>query len=219
MSNTDLELGLRIHEVLKEKQLETPVNFSELLETSTKEKLIEDAFLKILQALGMDLTDDSIQDTPRRMGKLFAREIFYGLDYANFPKCSAFNNKLRVNEMVCIKNILVRSVCEHHLVPFVGNAHIAYIPKEKIIGLSKFNRVVDFFCRRPQVQERLTEQIAAAFQIILRTDDVAVYIEAEHMCVKLRGVQDPHSSTVTSKVLGLFKSNPELRSEFLHAIK
>ena len=217
MASTDIQLGEKIQTALIKKGLETPMNADLRMDKSAS--TISHYFREILEVLGMDLNDDSIKDTPTRMGKMFADEIFYGLDYANFPKCSTFMNKTRVDEMVCVKKILVRSVCEHHLVPFVGYAHVAYIPTKKIIGLSKFNRVVDFFCRRPQVQERLTEQIAAALVLILDSSDVAVYIEAEHMCVKLRGVQDPHSVTITSKVLGRFKSVPELRSEFLHAIK
>lgn len=217
MASTDLELGCKVHELLLEQNLETPFDPEDSLATEEKIIRIRHAFENILGALDMDLGDDSIQDTPKRVAKMYAEEIFYGLDYKNFPKCSTFQNKYKADEMVCVRNILVRSVCEHHLVPFVGVAHIAYIPSKGIIGLSKFNRIVDFFCRRPQVQERLTEQIAAALQLILGTEHVAVYIDAEHMCVKLRGVQDPHSSTVTSKLSGNFKDVPELRTEFFHA--
>lgn len=220
MASTDLELGRRVEKYLIKHNLETPMHRQLVVVDSTRKlQALEEAVTDILFRLGMNLEDDSIQDTPKRVAKMYAEEIFYGLDYKNFPKCSTFLNKANVDEMVCVRNILVRSVCEHHLVPFVGVAHIAYIPNAQIIGLSKFNRVVDFFCRRPQVQERLTEQIAAALRMILATDHVAVYLDAEHMCVKLRGIQDPHSSTVTSKLLGNFKKVPELRYEFLHAIK
>lgn len=219
MANTDLELGRKIEKYLLKHGLETPIQKNPIVGRTGRFGAIEIQVHKMLVTLGMDLNDDSICDTPKRVAKMYTEEIFYGLDYNNFPKCSIFQNKAKIDEMVCVRNILVRSICEHHLVPFVGVAHIAYIPNTKIIGLSKFNRVVDFFCRRPQVQERLTEQIAAALRLILATEHVAVYIDAEHMCVKLRGIQDPHSSTVTSKLLGNFKEVPELRYEFLHAIK
>lgn len=217
MATTNLELGKRVHSYLLKQGLETPMNAKHIEAVQDQTNISKD-IRSTLSILGLDLNDDSLAETPDRVAKMYMNEIFYGLDYRNFPKCSVFQNKGKIDEMVCVKKILVRSVCEHHLVPFVGHAHVAYIPNKFIVGLSKFNRVVDFFCRRPQVQERLTEQIAAALELILDTSNVAVYIEAEHMCVRLRGIQDPHSSTVTSKLLGNFKKVPELRQEFLHAI-
>jgi GTP cyclohydrolase I len=209
----DPTLGFAVCKHLTDLGIETPFNAGN--QAPNLVDALSHQVHNILSLLGMDLNDDSIQDTPKRVAKMYAHEIFYGLDYTNFPKCTTIQNKMQVNEMVCVSNILVRSVCEHHLVPFVGSAAIAYIPKTKIVGLSKFNRIVDFFCRRPQVQERLTEQVAAALSFILETDDIAVVIQADHMCVKLRGVQDPHSRTTTSKLLGRFLDTGALRAEFL----
>jgi GTP cyclohydrolase IA len=220
MASTDLKLGGRVREFLQKKGLESPINFERQSMISGAGKAhIESAIADILGVLGMDIKDDSIGDTPARVAKMYTQEIFYGLDYANFPKCTAIENKMGYEEMVLMKDILVRSVCEHHLVPFIGSAHVAYIPGKKVIGLSKLNRIVDFFSRRPQVQERLTEQVAHTLAYILETDDVAVVIDCEHFCVKLRGIQDPQSSTITSKVLGKFRTNDALRNEFLHLSK
>jgi GTP cyclohydrolase I len=219
MSNgsTDPELGQRVKDHLKKLGLESPIDFAtQAMIHGAGKAHIEEAMSTILQTIGMDLSDDSIEKTPARVAKMYMKEIFYGVDYANFPKMTTFQNKFKCNEMICMKNILVRSVCEHHLVPFIGRAHVAYIPGEGgVTGLSKLNRIVDFFCRRPQVQERLNEQVAAALTLVLGTEDVAVVIDAEHYCIKLRGVEDPHSSTVTSKLLGKFRAVPELRAEFL----
>ena len=218
--STDVSLGLEVKNYLERLGIETPMK--ERLEPAGRSMDYETAlklgFHGIMELLGLDLKDDSLQETPRRVAKMYMREIFYGLDYANFPKCTIIKNKMKADEMICVKNILVRSMCEHHFVPFIGRAAVAYIPEDGVMGLSKFNRVVEFFCRRPQVQERLTEQVSAAFRYILKTEDVAVVIEAEHLCVKLRGVQDPHSDTVTSKLSGKFRSVPELRAEFLSLI-
>jgi GTP cyclohydrolase I len=175
---------------------------------------IENSFTDIMEALGLDLTDDSLADTPRRMAKMYCEEIFYGLDYDNFPSCTTVENRMKYDEMISV-SCSVKSCCEHHLVPFVGIAHVAYIPKDKVLGLSKFNRVVDFFSRRPQIQERLTQQVAYSLQSILSTDDVAVLIQAKHMCVSLRGIQDENSSTTTCFVGGRFKSVTALREEWL----
>ena len=172
-----------------------------------------------MELLELDLSDDSLKDTPRRVAKMFMNEIFWGLDYDNFPKITTVENKMKYDEMILEKDINVMSVCEHHFVTIHGKAHVAYIPNKKVLGLSKMNRVVEFFSRRPQIQERLTEQIYYALNYILETENVAVVIEAEHFCVKARGVEDSNSSTVTSKLGGDFKSNSSLRQEFLKLIK
>lgn len=176
---------------------------------------IKDHHSCIMMALGLDLTDDSLKDTPKRVAKMYCEEIFTGLNYNHFPKCTTIENHMSYDEMVLVRNIEVNSMCEHHFLPFVGTASIAYIPNQKIIGLSKFNRIVNFFARRPQVQERLTEQVTAAMEYILGTDDIAVVIAAKHFCVRLRGVQDTCSDTVTSKMSGRFRTEPSLRQEFL----
>lgn len=217
MSN-DHALGIAVKTRLEDLGIETPIRTGFTMQSDYQDA-IRIGFYGIMDLLGLDLKDDSLQDTPKRLAKMYVKEIFYGLDYRNFPKCGIFKNKMKADEMVCVKNILVRSVCEHHFVPFIGRAAIAYIPGDGILGLSKFNRIVDFFCRRPQIQERLTEQVSAALQLILNTEDVAVVIEAEHFCVKLRGVQDPHSDTVTSKLSGRFRTVIELRNEFLQLSK
>lgn len=170
------------------------------------------AFTEIMEFLDLDLSNDSLKKTPSRVAKMYIEEIFWGLNYDNFPEVSVFQNSMKVDEMI-LETSSVMSTCEHHFVPFVGKAYTAYIPNTRLLGLSKFNRVVDFFSRRPQVQERLTEQIAATLQLALGTENVAVVIKAEHMCVKLRGVKDQNSITVTSKMSGHFRK-PEVRAEF-----
>ena len=218
LGKTDPELGLQVHKYLLSKGVETPV--VETTEFSDRKvKKIEKHFTAIMETLGMDLTDDSLQDSPARVAKMFVNELFWGLDYAAFPKCTAIENKMGYDEMVIERDISVTSCCEHHFVTISGSAHVAYIPKNKVLGLSKLNRVVEYFSRRPQVQERLAEQIYHALSYILETEDVAVVIDAEHFCVKARGIQDPHSTTVTSKLGGVFKSKPEVRAEFMHLIK
>ena len=169
--------------------------------------------------LGLDLEDDSLIDTPRRVAKMYIDEIFFGLDYDLFPKCTVVNNKMNYKNMVVERNINVQSNCEHHFVIIDGGCHIAYIPNEHVLGLSKLNRIVQFFSKRPQIQERLTEQIYHTLKFILGTDDVAVVIEANHYCVKSRGIQDVNSDTVTSKLGGIFMTNPDLRKEFFDIIK
>lgn len=213
MSEKDPELGKLVHEHLKKNNVETPMTDNNALTNIQREVKLAEATRDMVASLGLNMDDDSIKGTPARITKMYAKEIFYGLDYRNFPKCSVFENKMGYDEMVAV-HCTVMSVCEHHFVPFVGTANVAYIPGTKVIGLSKFNRVVDFFARRPQVQERLTEQIHAALCFILGTYDVAVVIKAEHMCVKLRGVKDD-SYTVTSRLRGKFKENDALRNEFL----
>jgi GTP cyclohydrolase I len=172
----------------------------------------------ILFTLGMDLTDDSIKGTPNRVAKMFVKEIFGGLNPNKKPNSSTFENQYKYGEMLVEKNIILYSTCEHHLLPIIGRAHVAYISSGKVIGLSKMNRVVDYFAKRPQVQERLTMQIVEELQKVLKTEDVACVIDAKHLCVNSRGIRDIESSTVTAEYGGLFK-NESKRQEFLDYIK
>jgi GTP cyclohydrolase I len=167
-----------------------------------------------MDILGLDLTDDSLRGTPKRVAKMYVKEIFNGLNPANKPKMALFENKYKYNEMLVEKNISFYSNCEHHFVPIMGKAHIAYISNGAVVGLSKLNRLVDYFAKRPQVQERLTMQIAKELQKDLGTDDVAVLIDAKHLCVASRGVEDDTSSTVTAFYGGKFKDE-KVREEFL----
>jgi GTP cyclohydrolase IA len=198
--------------------LETPLR-SDAFKMSNKSKIDKIAFHfeEIMNALGLDLTDDSLRGTPKRVAKMYVEEIFRGLDPANKPKIALFENKYKYNEMLIEKNIILYSNCEHHFVPIIGKAHVAYISSGKIIGLSKLNRIVQYFSQRPQVQERLTMQIANEIKAILETEDVAVIIEATHLCVSSRGIKDITSSTVTAEYSGKFKEENK-RSEFLKLI-
>jgi GTP cyclohydrolase I len=199
--------------------LDTPLREDAfVLSDDQKMILIEDKFKDIMNILGLDLKDDSLNGTPHRVAKMFVKEIFSGLNPANKPKISVFENKFKYGEMLVEKNINVNSTCEHHFLPITGKAHVAYISSGEVIGLSKINRVVDYFARRPQVQERLTVQISNELKRILKTEDVAVVIEAKHLCVSSRGIQDESSSTITADYGGLFK-DPHRRDEFLKYIK
>lgn len=189
-----------------------------LLSDSEKIDAIQADVKNILNTLGMDLTDDSLKGTPKRVAKMFVNEIFGGLSPEKKPQASTFENKYNYGEMLVEKNITLYSTCEHHLLPIVGKAHIAYISNGTVVGLSKMNRIVDYFAKRPQVQERLTIQIVKELQIILNTDDVACVIDAKHLCVNSRGIRDIDSSTVTSEYGGQFK-NTEIKREFLDYIK
>ena len=180
-----------------------------------KKKKIAFHFRQIMETLGLDLHDDSLNGTPERVAKMFVDEIFYGLDPKKKPNATLFDNKFGYNEMLVERDIKVHSYCEHHFVPIVGKAHVAYISSGKVIGLSKINRIVDYYARRPQVQERLTLQIAEELKRVLETEDVAVVIDSEHMCVITRGVRDLNSSTVTSSYNGKFR-NSSTRDEFLN---
>lgn len=216
MPSTDPTLGQKVNNLLVQQNLETPMFPRDKHNGRDKQhEVIQRCHHQTMTSLGLDMEDDSLRDTPNRIAKMYCDEIFTGLDYSNFPKCTTVENKMGYQEMVAVNNITVQSMCEHHFLPFVGTANIAYIPNKKVLGLSKFNRIVDFFSRRPQIQERLNEQIATALAFILETEDVAVAISADHYCVKLRGVRDVGSHTVTSRVLGKFKTVPELRSEWL----
>lgn len=198
---------------------ETPLR-ADAFAISDDEKmaLIRKDVESILHTLGMDLTDDSLKGTPNRVAKMFVKEIFGGLNPNKKPGSSTFENKYKYGEMLVEKNITVYSTCEHHLLPIVGRAHVAYISNGSVIGLSKMNRIVDFYAKRPQVQERLTMQIVQELQTILGTDDVACVIDAKHLCVNSRGIRDIESSTVTSEFGGKFKDEAT-RREFLDYIK
>ncbi len=180
-------------------------------------KITEDV-KNILQTLGMDLNDDSLKDTPKRVAKMFVTEIFGGLNPARKPSSSTFKNNYKYGEMLVEKNIVLYSTCEHHLLPIVGRAHVAYISNGKVVGLSKMNRIVEYYAKRPQVQERLTMQIVQELQQVLGTEDVACVIDAKHLCVNSRGIKDIESSTVTAEFGGKFK-NENTRKEFLEYIK
>ena len=184
------------------------------LSDEEKVKKIEHHFAFIMDALGLDRNDDSLADTPKRVAEMYVHEFFKGLKPENFPRITTIKNKMRCDQMIVEKNIKVMSNCEHHFVTIAGLAHVAYIPEKKVVGLSKLNRIVDYFCRRPQVQERLTKQIADALEKILECSNVAVYIDARHYCVISRGVEDPNSSTVTSDLRGVFKEDHRARAEF-----
>jgi GTP cyclohydrolase I len=212
-SKTDSALGHQVHEHLVFCGVETPLTKYEF-DRDLKITVIEQSFERIMEVLGLDLKDDSLTETPKRVAKMYVDEIFWGLDYNNFPKCTVIENKMKYDEMVVEKDITMMSNCEHHFVTIDGKAHIAYMPKSKVLGLSKLNRIVEFFARRPQVQERIAEQIYHALEFILETKDVAVVIEGVHYCVKQRGVEDHNSYTITSKLGGAFKTDPTLRAEF-----
>ena len=180
-----------------------------------KIEIIEKHVQGILETLGMDLTDDSLKGTPRRVAKMFVTETFGGLNPSRKPDLNTFENSYKYGEMLVEKNIVVYSTCEHHLMPIIGRAHIAYLSKDRVIGLSKMNRIVDYYAKRPQVQERLTRQITNAMQEALRTLDVAVLIDAKHLCVNARGIRDIDSSTVTAEYGGKFQNDEGLKSSFL----
>lgn len=189
-----------------------------ILSEEEKINMIKQDVQHIMETLGLDLTDDSLKGTPNRVAKMFVNEIFGGLDPAKKPKASTFDNKYQYGEMLVEKNITVYSTCEHHFLPIVGRAHVAYISNGTVVGLSKMNRIVDHFSKRPQVQERLTIQIVKELQNVLNTKDVACVIDAKHLCVNSRGIRDIESSTVTSEFGGKFKEK-ETKREFLNYIQ
>jgi len=194
---------------------ETPMRAGAFDQTEDEKiAAIQEKFAEIMDILGLDLTDDSLKGTPKRVAKMYVKEIFNGLNPANKPQMALFENKYKYNEMLVEKNISFYSNCEHHFVPIMGKAHVAYISSGKVVGLSKLNRLVDYFAKRPQVQERLTMQIAKELQQDLGTDDVAVLIDAKHLCVASRGVEDDTSSTVTAFYGGKFKDD-KVKEEFL----
>lgn len=195
--------------------LETPM-IDTGLNARQKYERIKGLMTEVVGTLGLDLNDDSLAETPHRIAKMYVHEIFSGLDYRQFPRLSLIGNKMGTDEMVKVREIDLTSTCEHHFVTIDGAAKVAYIPGNKIIGLSKINRIVRFFAQRPQVQERLTRQILVAMQTLLETDNVAVSIDATHYCVKSRGVKDANSRTSTTALGGVFKENIHTRAEFLH---
>ena len=203
-----------VRRALVERGLEAPL-IPTGLSRDEKYDRIRQAFTDITRTLGLDLRDDSLCETPHRIAKMYVDEIFSGLDYGKFPKISVIDNKMQVEEMVRIDDIDLVSTCEHHFVTIDGSARVAYIPSNKIIGLSKINRIVRFFAQRPQVQERLTQQVLVALQTLLETEDVAVTINAVHYCVKSRGVMDTKSQTRTTALGGAFKTDASTRAEFL----
>ncbi|MGQ7871280.1 GTP cyclohydrolase I FolE [Sunxiuqinia sp. sy24] len=195
--------------------IETPMR-GDAFDLSDEQKIsiIESKFRDIMNTLGLDLRDDSLNGTPHRVAKMYVQEIFGGLNSQASPKISVFDNKFRYSEMLVEKNINLNSTCEHHFLPIVGKAHVAYVSSGQVIGLSKINRIVDYYARRPQVQERLTVQIASELKRILKTEDVAVVIDAKHMCVSVRGIEDESSTTITAEYGGVFKQLAR-REEFL----
>lgn len=217
---TNNDLGIEVNKYLVEKGVETPMKdqASNVTDQKTIDS-IQELYAQIMELQGLDLTDDSLMDTPKRVAKVLTEEKFYGLNYNNFPKCTTVINKTpEDSDMVILRDMELHSLCEHHYEPIIGKVQIAYVPGKNILGLSKFNRIVDFFGRRPQIQERLTKQIFYALQYILQTDDIAVIIDAEHMCVKTRGVLDSCSDTVTSKFGGRFSEGSALRAELVSLV-
>jgi GTP cyclohydrolase I len=215
-NKSDFDLGVRVRDHLTSLGLET-------VKDTPKKGAARDALEKgiavFFDRMGLDLGDESIAESPLRIAQMFADELCAGLDYANFPKCTTQPTIEADNEMVMLKDITTISLCEHHFQTIAGRTHIAYIPGETLLGVSKLARITNFFMRRPQVQERLTAQIFYALQFILGTEDVAVQQESAHYCIRARGVMDPNSMMVTSKMGGRFMTNPSLRQEYLHAIR
>lgn len=209
--------AIAVRDALLARGLETPMVES-LLSSEEKRQRIQAHFTEIMKVLGLDLRDDSLMDTPRRIAKMYVNEIFGGLDYRNFPKLTVVENKMQVEEMIRVDGIDLSSTCEHHFITIDGTASVAYIPQRKVIGLSKINRIVAFFAQRPQIQERLTEQVLLALQTLLDTRDVAVSITAVHYCVKARGVMDSNSETTTTALGGVFKTGTDTRREFLQGL-
>ncbi len=204
-----------VRNALLEHGLETPM-LDNGLNSQEKYDKIKILMSEVLSTLGLDLNDDSLTETPHRIAKMYVHEIFSGLNYQHFPRITLIENKMGAREMVKVRDIDLTSTCEHHFVTIDGQAKVAYIPGEKIIGLSKINRIVRFFGQRPQVQERLTRQILIALQTLLETENVAVSIEAVHYCVKSRGVMDANSQTSTTALGGCFQENIHTRAEFLN---
>jgi GTP cyclohydrolase I len=215
---TDKQLGLKVRDLLIEKNIETPMRKDFEASDESRNEILK-SFTNIMHHLGLDLDNDSLKESPYRVTEMFLEEQFKGLDYANFPKCTTIENNVSYHDIVIEKNITSISVCEHHFVTIDGFAHVGYIPNKKIVGLSKLNRVVDFFSARPQVQERLTRQIFESLKFILETDDVAVVLEAKHYCVKGRGIRDHNSSTITSAMGGAFMNESACRKEFMDLVR
>ena len=211
---TNSKLGYAVRKYLIKKGVETPI-VEVNLGREEKIDLIRANMRTIIEVLGLDTTDDSISGTAERVAKMYIDELCSGMDYSRFPACTRFDNKMSYNQMVLQKDITFHSMCEHHFVNFHGLAQVGYIPNGKVVGLSKLNRIVNFFARRPQVQERLNEQIFYALEYILGTSDIAVLMQAEHLCVKSRGIHDQNSGMTTSKLGGGFYDIAKLRNEFM----
>ncbi|VFP83216.1 GTP cyclohydrolase I FolE [Candidatus Erwinia haradaeae] len=211
--------AVRVHQVLVSYGLETPLRIQPHdIDNTNRKKKITEHMTAIMYLLNLNLEDQSLAETPSRIAKMYIDEVFIGLDYANFPKITLIEHKIHIDEIITVRNINLTSICEHHFVMIDGQATVAYIPKNKVIGLSKINRIVQFFASRPQVQERLIQQILVALQIILDTQHVAVFIEATHYCVRARGIRDTTSTTTTTALGGLFKTNNETRQEFIRSV-
>lgn len=221
LSKSNPDLGREVNEHLKKLGIHTPLTDKVNEDRDVKVNKIEHLMTEVLETLGLDLNDDSLAETPMRVAKMYVDEIFSGLVPDHFPKCTTVDNKFaHGDEFVLEKNITLFSDCEHHIRPIIGVAHIAYCPGEKVLGLSKLNRIAQYFGRRPQVQERLTSQIAEAIKYIVGTDDVVVAVDAKHLCVSQRGVSDTSSSTMTLSASGRFgEPDSNLRREFLQSIK
>lgn len=224
-SKCDPELGWKVHQHLEKLGIETPMTkLADSLDAEEKIAIIEPLMVQILETLGLDLRDDSLIETPKRIAKMYVKELFWGLQTKNFPKCTTVENKMKYDEVV-IERSTVKSVCEHHFVYF-GTAHrgdlgcwVAYVPNKKVLGLSKINRIVEYFARRPQIQERLTEQVTAALKFILETEDVAVVMKGQHFCVLTRGVEDSDGMTITSSLHGRFRTEPAMRNELMALVR
>ena len=210
MYSKDPILGKKINRLLIDKQVESPVFFDKL--NSDNFVTIQQKVSELLEVLGFDLRNNSVSDTPKRTTKFFINELFYGLDYNNFPKMTSNPNDFGYHRPLFSQAIYFNSTCEHHLVSISGHAYLAYIPKDKVVGLSKLNRIVDFFAKRPQVQERATRQIFFVLQEVLGTEDVAVAIQAKHHCIAIRGVRDESTRNLTVEFGGQFESNQQLQS-------
>ena len=206
--------ALAVRDALVARGLESPFTEPHLRADEQRQR-IQFHFAEIMKVLGLDLSDDSLAETPRRVAKMYVGEIFGGLNYHHFPRLTVVANKMGCDEMIRVDGIAVSSTCEHHFVAIDGTATVAYIPRHKVIGLSKINRIVAFFAQRPQIQERLTQQVLVALQTLLGTDDVAVSIKAVHFCVRARGIMDSSSKTTTTSLGGVFKSQGDTRREFL----
>lgn len=205
--------AIMVRNALEDKGLETPMVRNGLSDDEKRARIAA-AMTDIMDTLGLDRSDDSLADTPARIAKMYVNEIFGGLDYRNFPKITVIENKMQLNQPVQVSDISLTSTCEHHFVTIDGTATVSYIPKDTVIGLSKLNRLVGFFAQRPQVQERLTQQVLVAIQTLAGTEDVAVTINATHYCVKARGIRDTSSYTRTSALGGQFLTDPMLRQDF-----
>ncbi|MGL5079711.1 MAG: GTP cyclohydrolase I FolE [Waterburya sp.] len=217
---TDATLGMQVHEHLLSLGIETPLNqeFKEANIQAAK-TTAENGIFNMMYHMGLDMTDDSLIDTPKRFADMMVDEMFSGLNYNNFPKVVAVENKMGADEMVMVGPCVTMSLCEHHLVTIDAQTWVSYIPGNKVLGLSKISRIVNFFARRPQIQERLVEQIAATIQFLTGAEDIAVVIKGVHYCMKSRGIRDLTAETVTSKMGGRFRSESSLRQEFLSCVK